>query len=235
MGSRDAGAKPIRDLVIADPDLILGDREVMEALIARSDEYRGGNVVDIRGAAMDRIGGMLDELESTHRGTVAAAFANYSSTARVHRACLQILQHGQMRAHLKALGGDVAETLLVDRIALAMESDKPEYDPLAPYAGDVLVLAERGAAQRHAEAGAQGRVDKINLRAVQGAPAQFYGDAAAKIRSEACILLDFGDRRPPGMLLLGSADAGKFASGQGGDLLAFLAGVFEMDLRRRLA
>ena len=62
-----------------------------------------------------------------------------------------------------------------------------------------------------------------------------YGDKADYIRSEACLRLDFGPGRLPGMLLMGAEDPHQFTPQQGTDLLAFFAGVFERAMRRWLS
>ena len=55
------------------------------------------------------------------------------------------------------------------------------------------------------------------------------------IRSEACLRLDLGDGRLPGMLVLGSEDPHQFNPTHGTDLLTFFAGVFERAMRRWLS
>jgi uncharacterized protein YigA (DUF484 family) len=55
------------------------------------------------------------------------------------------------------------------------------------------------------------------------------------VRSEACLLLDFGADRLPGMLVMGAEDPHQFSPQQGTDLLAFFAGVFERTMRRWLS
>ena len=62
-----------------------------------------------------------------------------------------------------------------------------------------------------------------------------YGEAAGWIRSEACLRLDFGKGRLPGMLMMGAEDPHQFAPSQGTDLLGFFAGVFERAMRRWLS
>jgi uncharacterized protein YigA (DUF484 family) len=61
------------------------------------------------------------------------------------------------------------------------------------------------------------------------------GASAPSIRSEACLRLDLGDARLPGMLVLGSADPHQFTPQQGTDLLGFFADAFERAIRRWFA
>ena len=62
-----------------------------------------------------------------------------------------------------------------------------------------------------------------------------YGEAAGWVRSEACLTLDFGTGRLPGMLVMGAEDPHQFTPQQGSDLLAFFGGVFERAMRRWLS
>ena len=59
-----------------------------------------------------------------------------------------------------------------------------------------------------------------------------YGTAVIKIQSEACLQLDFGAGRLPGMLLMGCENPQHFSPQQGTELLAFFAAVFERAMRR---
>ncbi|MEO0391081.1 MAG: DUF484 family protein, partial [Pseudomonadota bacterium] len=55
------------------------------------------------------------------------------------------------------------------------------------------------------------------------------------MRSEACLKLDFGTGRLPGLLVMGAEDPHMFSPAQGTDLLSFFAGVFERQMRRWLS
>jgi uncharacterized protein len=48
-------AEDLRERIIARPDVILDDRDVMRALIGANDKALGGNIVDLRGLAMERL------------------------------------------------------------------------------------------------------------------------------------------------------------------------------------
>ena len=74
----------------------------------------------------------------------------------------------------------------------------------------------------------------MTLRQVQDVDPAVYGAQGDWIRSEACMKLDFGESRLPGLLLLGAEDPHMFGPQQGTDLLAFFTGVFERAMRRWL-
>jgi len=136
---------------------------------------------------------------------------------------------------LKDLGGEVADILRVDAVRLVLESAENDDDPAIKRLGDVLNVAEPGFIDDYLSHGRGGTVRQVTLRGVQHSPEHIYGGAADWIRSEACLKLNFGAGRLPGLLILGSEDPHMFSPQQGTDLLGFFAGVFERTMRRWLS
>lgn len=224
----------LREAIIAQPDVILDDKDLMHALIAANERSMGGNIVDLRGLAMERLEARLDRLEDTHRSVIAAAYENLAGTNQVHRAILRMLDPTEFEPFLKDLGGEVANILRVDAIKLVLETAQSDADPALERLGDVLNVAPEGFIQDYLTHGRGGQVRQVTLRQVQDSAPTLYGDKGAWIRSEACLKLDFGEGRLPGMLLMGAEDPHMFGPQQGTDLLSFFAGVFERAMRRWL-
>ena len=135
-----------RDRILSDPDLVLDDRDLMRALIAANDRQMGGNIVDMRGIAMERLENRLDRLEDTHRSVIAAAYENLAGTNQVHRAILNLLDQTEFTGFLKTLCTDVAGTLRVDRMRLVLESPEAT-ETAAPHVQkleDVLTVVAPG-------------------------------------------------------------------------------------------
>ncbi|MGB5863484.1 MAG: DUF484 family protein [Sulfitobacter sp.] len=225
----------LREAIISQPDVILDDNDVMQALIAANEKAMGGNIVDLRGIAMERLETRLDRLEDTHRSVIAAAYENLAGTNQIHRAILRMLDPVEFETFLRDLGGEVAEILRVDAVKLVLESVQNDTDPAVQRLGDVLSVAEPGYIDRYQSQGRGGTGRKVTLRSVQDASEQVYGPNAEWIRSEACLKLDFGAGRLPGMLVLGAEDPHMFGPQQGTDLLDFFTGVFERSMRRWLS
>ncbi len=227
----------LRDRLLAEPELLLEDRDVMAALIAANERAMGANIVDLRGIAMERLENRLDRLEDTHRSVIAAAYENLAGTNQVHRAILQMLDPLEFEDFLKILATEVAGTLRVDCVRLVLESVQPEDSPaLLRKLGDVLYVAEPGFIGEYLSGGRNIPLRPVVLRQVMPAETPgIYGDRAAWIRSEALMRLDFGAGRLPGMLVLGAEDPHQFKPTHGTDLLAFFAGVFERTMRRWLS
>ncbi|GIT85153.1 DUF484 family protein [Roseobacter sp. OBYS 0001] len=222
----------LRAKIIATPDVILDDKDVMRALVAANEKIMGDNIVDLRGIAMDRLESRLDRLEDTHRSVIAAAYENVAGTNQIHRAILRILEADSLTDLLAHLQSDVAETLRVDAIRLVLESDQND-DPLSPMATENGKMHKApGYMDAYVTQGRGGISRQVTLRRVDHGDADVFGQDAEQIRSEACLKLDLGADRLPGLLVLGSKDAEMFGPQQGTDLLVFFTGVMERVLRR---
>lgn len=224
----------IRETIMAAPEALLDDTDIMRALVAANERTMGGNIVDLRGIAMERLESRLDRLEDTHRSVIAAAYDNLAGTNQIHRAVLRMMEPTKFEDFLKDLGGDVADILRVDSIRLVLESVSKAEDPALRKLGDVLAVAELGYVETYVTQGRNTPLRQVTLRQVQPAKDSLFGDKSDFIRSEACLVLDFGEGRLPGMLLMGSEDPHQFNQAQGTDLLAFFGGVFERAMRRWL-
>lgn len=241
-------AQLLRDKIISDPEVILGDQDLMRALVAASDSAMGANVVDLRGVAMSRLETRLDRLEDTHRSVIAAAYENLAGTNQIHRAVLRLLEARSFPEFLAALSGPVAETLRIDSVRLILETKQRGDDPALASLGEVLGIADPGFVADYMRRGHSGPVRAVVLRRIpatrlgvglaaglSGSTTIYgeagLGDAGGWLRSEALMRLDLGPGRLPGMLAMASEDPDLFRPSQGTDLLGFFAGVFERTMR----
>jgi len=236
MGERADALEDWRERVLQDPDIILDDRDVMRALITANDRQMGGNIVDMRGIAMERLENRLDRLEDTHRSVIAAAYENLAGTNQIHRAILKLLDQAEFEDFLKVLGTDVAAILRVDRIRLVLESPEATETsaPKVQKLEDVLTVVAPGFVDDYLTAGRNMPQRPVTLRQVGTGAASIYGEAADWIASEALLRLDLGLGRLPALLVMGSEDPHQFRPSQGTDLLTFFTGVFERSMKRFL-
>jgi len=225
----------LREAIIQSPDVILDDQDLMQALIAANERLMGGNIVDLRGIAMERMEHRLDRLEDTHRSVIAAAYDNLAGTNQIHRAVLRLLDPTEFEPFLRDLGGEVAEILRVDAIKLVLESVQNDQDDAVQRLGEVMSVARPGFIESYLTQGRSIAPRAVTLRQVQNGTTFVYGQKADWIRSEACLVLDFGEGTLPGLLIMGAEDPHMFSPQQGTDLLAFFAGVFERAMRRWLS
>jgi uncharacterized protein YigA (DUF484 family) len=225
-------ADDLRKKIIANPDVLLEDADLMRALVGANDESQGANVVDLRAIAMERLEARFDRLEDTHRSVIAAAYDNLAGTNQVHRAILRMMDAQTFEDFLSALRGDVADILRVDALRLVLESADPE---ALTNDGETVAVMPENYIEGYITLGRNMPARQITLRPFQKVGGSLYGDRAAYIQSEACMKIDLGPDRMPAMLVMGSEDAQLFTSQQGTDLLTFFAGVFERVVRRWLA
>ncbi len=225
-------ADDLRAKIIANPEVLLEDVDVMRALAGANDDAQGENVVDLRAIAMERLSARFDRLEDTHRNVIAAAYDNLAGTNQVHRAILRMMDADTLPKFLIGLSGEVADILRVDAIRLVLETTDPE--ALSNESGPFAVMPE-GFVEGYITLGRNMPARQVTLRPFQKIGGSLYGERAAYIQSEACLKVDLGPDRMPAMLVMGSEDAQLFTAQQGTDLLTFFAGVFERVVRRWLA
>ena len=225
----------VREKIIADPEVLLEDQDIMRALVAANEQSMGSNIVDLRGIAMERLEARLDRLEDTHRSVIAAAYENLAGTNQVHRAVMRMMDATKFEVFLQDLSSDVADILRVDSMKLVLETASDTDEPAVQQMGAVLGVVGEGFTDAYIARGRSSPLRQVTLRQIQTEDAALYGDKAPYIRSEACLKLDFGAGTLPGMLVMGSEDPHQFTPQQGTDLLTFFAGVFERAMRRWLS
>ena len=126
---------------------------------------------------------------------------------------------------LKDLDGEVANILRVDAVRLVLETAQDDNDATIKRLGDVLSVAEPGFVERYLTGGRNLPVRQVTLRQMESGARSVYGDRSDFIRSEACLKLDFGEGRLPGLLVIGAEDPHHFTPQQGTALLSFFTGV----------
>lgn len=223
-----------RRQVLADPGLVLDDPELMRALVMTAERAMGGNVVDLRSMAMERLEHRLQRLEDTHRAVIAAAYENLSTTNQLHRALLRLLDAPKFEDFVLDLGGEVASILRLEAVRLVLESPDPSAGGLGRL-DSVLKLRAPGWVESYMSAGRPAPARPIVLR--QGIPPSSgpYGEQAQDLGSEALMRLDLGKGRLPAMLAMASEDPHRFKPGQGTELISFFTGAFERILQRWLS
>ncbi len=222
----------MRQKIMTDPEVVLEDQDLMKALIQANERVKGGNIVDLRGIAMERLESRLDRLEDTHRSVIAAAYENLAGTNLIHNAVLKVLEPTDFATFLNFIATELPGVLRVTYLRLILES--AEEDKSVGFE-NALGIVEPGVIDHYITAGRNVAVRPVTLRQVAPASEDVYGPATQYIRSEALLKLDLGEGRLPGMLVMGSEDPHQFKPNQGTDLLAFFGGTFERAIRRWLA
>ena len=227
----------IRSLIVADPDLVLEDDQVMRRLVGERNGAR--QVVDLRDRLVERLEHRLDKLVTHHRTVIAAAYENVAGTQQVHRAVLALIEPPDLSSFLYRLTHEVPRTLGLDDARLCLEADVAAAGPSesigADLHGRVLALPEGTVADYMAldGLGADGASATPVVLREAGAEAELIFGEANPIQSEALMRLDLAGGT--GLLAFGSADPHKFDPSHGTDLLTFFAGAVERLLLQRLS
>ncbi|RED12076.1 DUF484 family protein [Pontivivens insulae] len=219
----------IRSAILAQPELVLGDGDVMRSLV-EAEAQANDRVTDLRGRVIARMEGRLGELERTHREVIAAAYDNLSAHDQVQRAVVALLTPTDFAGLLTVLQGEVADILAVDTVRLVLEMRDDER-----LAAPGLVAVPPGGIDSYIGAGRDRDPARITLRPTGQKAAAVFEEETLRIQSEALLRLDLGQGRRSAMLVFGASDPARFAADQGTDLLDFFASCFERAVRRWLA
>ena len=224
----------IRSLIIADPQLVLADDQVIRSLIGEQ-EGQGRQVVDLRDRLVERLETRLGRLVQANRSMIAAAYENVAGTQQVHRALLALIEAESLAAFLRRLTQDAPRILDIAEARLCLEADVDEAEPADGLGeglhGRVLALPE-GTVEGYMALGGDRAGPEIVLREA-GPEAELIFGEMARIRSEALMRLDV--LGAAGMLAFGAAEDERFAPDQGTDLLAFFGAAVQRLLAQRLA
>ncbi|MHA3980077.1 DUF484 family protein [Halovulum sp. GXIMD14794] len=228
----------LRSEILRNPDMILSDRELMNALLGVDAPGEGDRkIVDLRGKLVDRLEDRLDQLEHTNRTVIAAAYENLAGTNQVHRAVLALLEAADFRTFLTTLGDEITHILSIDAIRLGLEtSNAAAGSALGPKGelAELVIALPRGGVNAYLAAEPEQPARRVTLRRATGVSDDLYG-TEHWIQSEAVLRLDLGPGTNPALLSMGAEDAQRFSPDQAVDLLTFFGGAIERMLRRWLA
>lgn len=235
MPKETGGIEPaVRERLLEKPDTILSDADLMRALLDAGHETSRGNIVDLRGVAMDRLENRLSRLEETHQTVIAAAYDNLLGTKQVHRAILALMEQWDFKDFIRCLGTDVTDLLRVSTTRLVLETSVEDAGEALAAVGDVVRVAEPGYIDAYLTRDRSGEAPAVLLRQIRPDQTGLYGEGSEWIASEACLRLDIGFGRFPAMLVFASDDPMQFSPGQGTELLTFFGAAFEQLMRRWL-
>ena len=224
----------LRETIISNPELVLNDTAIMQALVSANDKTRGDNVIDLRGAAMKSLESKLGSLESTHKSVIAAAYDNLAGTQQINRAILKILEPNNFKSFLEVSAGDMVKIMKIDFACLVLEQGQKNATPKLSNVGKHLIHAPVGFVKEYMQIKDLSNDLKVKLRQVETPDPFVFSKASCKIGSEACLALNFGENSLPGILVLGAKNPHQFSSAQGTDLLTFFATAYELLARRLL-
>ncbi len=181
----------------------------------------GGEVVDLQGAMLSRMRSELAQREKQSSELIDASRANLQSHNRVHAAVIAILSARSLDHMIEILTIDLAGLLNVDAVALCLEGGM-----VTPTSAQGLRVVPVGTIDKILDVSRT-----VSLRENVEGDRRIYGEAAGLVRSEAMLRLSVREDAPCALLAMGSREPDRFHTGQGSELLTFLARILEHSIR----
>ncbi len=201
----------IRAFLMAHPDFVREDAELL-AVLARTGGEAG--VIDLGSAARDKLLEEVRQLKALNTGIVETARANLATQSQIHMAVLALLEVDSLAGLDRKISSRLTGTLGVDVCRILIEGH-------APLRQSESIL---GASEGFVSEVLGDKVERLGPVDPDRAHA-LYGQQGARVKSEAIVRLDFGGH--DGLMALAARDAQFFQSGQGTELLNFLARAIE--------
>lgn len=181
----------------------------------------GGEVVDLQGAMLSRMRSELAQREEQSSELIDASRANLQSQNRVHAAVIAILSARSLDHMIEILTIDLAGLLNVDAVALCLEGGM-----VTPTSAQGVRVVPVGTIEKILDVSRT-----VSLRENVEGDRRIYGEAAGLVRSEAMLRLSVREDAPCALLAMGSREPDRFHTGQGSELLTFLARILEHSIR----
>ncbi|MDJ0947420.1 MAG: DUF484 family protein [Alphaproteobacteria bacterium] len=215
-------AEQVADYLRDHPEFLSNHPDLLPLLTPPS-HHSGKGVVDMQHYMIERLQKDI-ERQSRHRNELlSSSRRNRMGQSRVHGAALEIIAASDFEQLVEIISTDLAVRLEVDVVRLCVE------------AGGKIRKRDECSGIRLLEPGTINRVmgteQQALLRRTDEPEALIYGSAAPLVASEALLRLRIGEDTPEGLLALGARNPGHFDTGQGTELLQFLARVIETTIR----
>ncbi len=218
-GKTDAAKADLREAdVIAylrrNPRVLLNNPDLLSALAPDTRFETEEVVVDMQRFVVERLRRQVDEMKAASERLVTTTRSNMSLVERTMECALALLYARDYSELAQILHDDLPVHLGVDAISIAFETDSLPVEAshivkaLPPGTVDQLVGPESS-----------------RIRPDTQGEALIYGSAAGLVRSDALVALPEGEGLPVGVFAVGCRAANHFESGQGTELIAFLAHV----------
>lgn len=223
----------VRSLIMADPEVVLGDERVMRLLIGEPTEP-GRRIVDLRDRLVERLETRLRRVVHANRSMIAAAYENVAGTQALHRAVVALIDATSIGAFLRCLTEEVPDLIGVEDARLCLEAEVDATRPASGFAagsGARVLAVPEGAVDAYMTLGPDPASERAVLREAAVEAEAMFG-MGTPVRSEALVRLDIDGAT--GLMVFGSSDIDRFGPDQGTDLLRFFGETVERLLAQRL-
>jgi hypothetical protein len=214
-----AAADAVAEYLQRNPDFLLTHPELLVILTPPKLE-RGERVFDMQHFMVQHQRAEIARLKTQHKNLIAVARGNLATQARVHSAVIAILAATSFEQLIQIVTTDLATLLDADVVTIAVERQGAGQNARARLPHQGVQILDPGMVND-----VLGTERDVVLQTDIRADARLFGDGAGLVRSAALVRLPVSPKAPAGMLCIGTRKPGKFQTGQGTELLAFLARV----------
>lgn len=207
------------------PDFLARNPDLVSVLAPPSRWSEGDGVIDMQMFMIERLRDEIERIKGTAEHIILTSRSNMSTQSRTHRAVVALLGAETLAALVAVVGDDLPDLLDVDVATLCFEPSGRALPEL-----EVPGIRRLPAGMVERELGGLDRECALTEE-VPGDPILF-GNGSGLVVSSAVVRVVPGGVCPEGLLALGSRHGRTFHSGQGTDLLIFLARVVESCVRR---
>lgn len=216
----------VADFLRDNPDFLKRHPQLLAVLEAPERAFAhvdpaGGEVVDLQDAMLARMRADLGKQREQCSDLIDASRSNLQSQNRIHAAVVSLLKARSLDHLIEILTIDLVGLLHVDAAALCLEGGI-----VAPANNQGVRVVPVGTIETIVDISRA-----VTLREDIEGDRRLYGEAAGLVRSEALLRLTVRPDAPVALLALGSRDPTRFHSGQGSELLVFLAAIMEHCIR----
>ena len=180
-------------------------------------------VIDLQHVLVERLRSEIARLRSQQEEIISNSRDNQTTQARIHKAAIDLLEAESFTQFIDIIVSDLAGQLDVDAVRLCIEKSQLAFQGPRP---EGLRILERGQVATYL-----GRSQRASLREDSPPEPDLFGEIAPLIRSDALIRLEISSVAPPAMIAFGTRHPGYFHSGQGTELLSFLANIIGFGVR----
>jgi hypothetical protein len=221
---------PSEDQVIAylrrNSDFLFRHPELLLVLSPPSRWTSADGIVDMQVFIIDRLRDELEQVKGAAEHIIHTSRSNLSTQSRTHQAVVALLEATDVATLARAVAEDLPQFLDVDIANLCFEPPQ--------FIQGELPLGIRWLADNDVNRLLGGEDRDCALNDEMPGDPLLFGDGASLIQSSAIVRLMTDDVCPFGVIALGSRHGRTFHTGQGTELLSFLAHVIGACLSRFL-
>ena len=217
-------AAEVIDFLRANPKFLQQHPEACDFLVPPKNGT-GKNVSDFQSFMIKRLKDDKEKVLETTQAIVENARSNMNNQQRIHKVILRLLEARNFEQFINIITMDLSTMLDTDISVLVVESNGHDIPHI--HTSGIRVLP-------------QGTIDKwmngqnVLLESNISGIEAIFGGGATLVQSQALLRVDISMDTPPAILAFGSRDPNMFQTGQGTELISFLAGVVERNFRHWL-